>query len=54
MENRHVIFLHSKLKLIDYLAFFKRQDHSATLTASIASSNVSNTKKKCFIASSTI
>ena len=34
-----------KLKSIDYLEFFNRQDHSAPLILSIASINVAKTKK---------
>ena len=40
-----LFFGHSKLKPIDYVALFNIQEESADLTASIASSTVSQTKK---------
>ena len=46
-------FGHSKWKPIDYFAFFKHKNHSAALTAIIASSNVLKTKNKASNAYST-
>ena len=31
MENINVVFLHSKLKSIEYVVFFKHQEHSVAL-----------------------
>ena len=44
-ENRHILFLDSKLKPIKSVVIFKLQEQSAALTASIASSNVYHRKK---------
>ena len=41
------------MKPVDYVVFFKCKEHSAALTESIASSNVSKTKNKYSTASYT-
>ena len=42
-------FGNSKLKPIDYVAFFKLQEESSALTSSIYYSNVAQTKKKLLL-----
>ena len=45
-KQAYNFFGHSKLKPIGYVALFKLQDESATLTENIASSTVAQTKKR--------
>ena len=53
MENGHVVFLHSKLKPIYYVALSKLQENIAALTESIYSITIPKLKKTSFTTSYT-
>ena len=47
-----LLFSHSILKPIDFVVFFKHQDHSAAIRTGVSSSTVTQTKKNASTTSS--